>query len=87
MKLIADEHVSPKIVRAVCEIALARTCSLASIVKGAPYVWTEDEDWIERFAKDGGNGILSADRRMLKRPNLVQLMTDHDLVGIFLPAE
>jgi hypothetical protein len=30
---------------------------------------------------------LSADRKMLRRPTLIKRITDHGMVGIFLPAE
>ena len=88
MKLIGDEHVSPKIVREVNDIALTKKLfTLESIIGNTAYQATEDEDWIDKFAKDGGHGILSADRKMLKRPTLIKRITDHGMIGIFLPAE
>ncbi|WP_146149180.1 hypothetical protein [Nitratireductor sp. StC3] len=88
MKLIADEHVSPKIVRAVCEMALSRrTFSLETVIGNGDFSGQDDEDWVARFAKSGGHGLLSADRRMLRRPTLIKQITDTGLVAIFLPAE
>lgn len=88
MKLIADEHVSPKIVREVCEIALTQSdFSFVSIIGSSHYQGNTDEDWIDRFAQDGGHGILSADRNMLKRPTLIKKITDHGIIAAFLPSE
>ncbi len=87
MKLIGDEHISPKIVKAVCEIALNRAWTFEAITKTSPYVATEDEDWVVRFAKTGGNCVLSSDRNMLKRDTFIQKITQTDLILIYMPAD
>jgi hypothetical protein len=86
MNLIGDEHLSPKIIRAVGEIALRRGWRHDNVV-GSDLCNREDEDWIEAFAKAGGNAILSADRAMLRRPTLTKKISDLNLIGIYLPAE
>lgn len=86
MILIGDEHLSPRIIRAVCEIALRKGWTFDKVV-GSELCNREDEDWIEAFAKAGGNAILSADRAMLRRPTLTQKISDLGIVGIYLPAE
>lgn len=88
MKLIGDEHISPRIVKEVNDIAITKAAfTLETIIGNTAYQATEDEDWIDKFAKAGGYGLLSADRRMLKRPTLIKKITDHGMIGIFLPAE
>lgn len=86
MRICADEHVSPRILRAVHEIALPRSCTLCS-VRELQLGGSEDEYWIERFASDGGAGILSGDRRMLKRERVVTAIRQTSLVAIFLPSD
>ena len=86
MIIIGDEHLSPKIVRAVREIALRRGWRFDN-VNGSDLCSLEDEDWIESFAKSGGNVIVSADRAMLKRPTLIKKIADLSVIGIYLPAE
>lgn len=88
MRLIGDEHVSPKIIRAVRELALAgkpaRTGWSIESVIGSRYASTEDEDWIAAFATDGGQGLISADRRMLKRPTLITQIAETGVVGVYV---
>ncbi len=60
MRIRADEHVSPEIVRIICELALNLDFELSSVFNvghdGSP-----DEYWVTEFAKDGGDAILTAD--------------------------
>ncbi|PDT82956.1 hypothetical protein [Sinorhizobium sp. BJ1] len=86
MNIIGDEHVSPKIVRAVREIALRRTWTLEHVI-GSAYRSRPDEDWIAAFAHAGGHVFLSADRDMLRRPTLLAKISQLDLIGIYLPAQ
>ncbi|TIN98294.1 MAG: hypothetical protein E5Y03_25025 [Mesorhizobium sp.] len=86
MILIGDEHLSPKIIRAVCEVALRKGWRLDKVT-GSDLCSREDEDWIEAFAGAGGNAILSADRAMLRRPTLMKKISDLKLIGIYLPSE
>lgn len=86
MNIIGDEHLSPRIIRAVCEIALRKGWRLEKVV-GSALCNREDEDWVEAFAESGGNAIVSADRAMLKRPTLIKKISDLGLIGIYLPSE
>jgi hypothetical protein len=86
MKIIGDEHLSPKIAQAVREIALRRSWTLEHVI-GSVYRSRPDEDWIAAFAQAGGNVIVSADRAMLKRPTLISKISQMGLIGVYLPAE
>jgi hypothetical protein len=83
VKLIADEMISPKIVRAITEIALEKSWIFESIA-GSKYQGQSDEDWIMTFARHGGKCIISADRQMLKRPQLLHNIHDTGLIGMYL---
>lgn len=48
---------------------------------------TADETWIPRFAAEGGNAILSADRNILVRPNQLKALAESKLVAVFLSAK
>lgn len=86
MIIMGDEHLSPKIVRAVSEIALKKGWRFDHII-GSTLCSLQDEDWIESFSKVGGNVIISADRAMLKRPTLIKKISDFGITGVYLPAE
>ncbi|WP_333832048.1 hypothetical protein [Rubrimonas sp.] len=88
MKLIGDEHVSPKIIRAIRDLGLAgrEGWTIESVV-GSRYASIEDEDWIVAFANDGGRGLLSADREMLQRRTLVQQIAQTGLIAVYLPKK
>lgn len=87
MKLITDEHVSPKIARAIREIALEKTWTIETIIGNESYAGQEDEDWVSLFARAGGRGFVSADRKMLKRATLLEKITQTGLVAVCLPSE
>jgi len=85
LRLIADEMISPKIVRIVSETVLSPDWIFESVItanlRGKP-----DEDWIVTFARSGGNVFISADQRMLKRDAMLQGIAETGLVGIYLPS-
>lgn len=85
MRLIGDEHVSPKIIRALQDLAISRIdgWQIESAV-GSRYSGREDEDWVAAFARDGGHGLISADREMLKRPTLITQISETGLIGIYV---
>jgi len=87
MNILADEHISPRIVKAVCELALTGSFNFSTLIGNSDYQAIEDEDWIDKFGRNGGYGVISADRRMLQRPTLIQKITDHVMKAVFLPAE
>ncbi|MDG3440068.1 hypothetical protein [Nitrospirillum amazonense] len=86
MKICADEHISPKILRAVKEIVLSRSFSLFGVAD-LEFRGTEDEYWISTFARNGGNAILSCDRKMLKRDSLLTHIQETGLIAIYFPEE
>jgi hypothetical protein len=86
MKIRADEHVSPKIIRAVQSLILSKGWDLSHVRDhNAPR--TADETWVPRFKIEGGEGILSADRKMLARPHQLAAIRDAGLVGVFLSPQ
>lgn len=56
-------------------------------VRGSGYQGKSDEDWIEEFSSSGRNVFVSADRKMLRRPTMVQNIINLDLMAFFLPGE
>lgn len=87
MKTIFDEHVSPRIVRALENNArLASGWTLEHVI-GSKYASVEDEDWFVAFRNDGGDAVISADRKMLRRKTLLRTLSETGLVTIYLPHE
>jgi len=86
LKVRADEHVSPRIVRAVRESVLAGGWEL-SHVREVHERRTSDETWIPRFAASGGKAILSGDRKMRARPSQIKAIHDSEIVGIFMTSQ
>lgn len=86
MKIRADEHISPKLIRAVQSIALSHGWEL-SHVREHNAARTADETWIPRFVAEGGQVILSADRKIMARPHQLMVLIESKLIGIFLPAK
>lgn len=84
MKVRADEHVSPKIVRALRDVALSTGWEL-SHVRDAHPARTADETWVPRFAAEGGKAIITADYNMLKRPHQLLAVRASNVVGLILP--
>jgi len=85
LKIRADEHVSPKIVRAIQSLALSDGWELTH-VRDHPSARTADETWMPRFALEGGQVILSADRKIL-RPHQLAAISQGNLIGVFLSAK
>ena len=86
MRIRADEHVAPSIVRIVNELVLSHDFELTSILdvgdKGK-----KDEYWATAFANDGGHAILSADTDFFRRPHQVVAIDDTGLRVIYLPPK
>jgi predicted nuclease of predicted toxin-antitoxin system len=66
LKIRADEHVSPEIVRAVNKMALGKGFEFSHVYE-ADQAGHQDEHWVTAFAKDGGNAIVTADSDFHKR--------------------
>lgn len=87
MRTIFDEHVSPRIVRALENNArLAFGWTLGHVI-GSKYASVEDEEWFVAFRNDGGEVVISADRRMLRRRTLLRTLSETGLITIYLPRE
>lgn len=85
MRVIADEMISPKIVRAVSDTVLRANWRFES-VHNANLRGQADEDWVMAFARSSGHAIISADQKMLKRPTLIRRIAETGLIGIYLPS-
>ena len=83
MKICADEHVSPKIVKVVRDIALSPNCEICHI-SDAGNCGASDVSWITEFAQDNGKAILPADSDFHKRPHQVVAVWESDLIVIHL---
>jgi hypothetical protein len=86
LKVRADEHVSPKIVLAIQSLILKAGWEITH-VREFNSARTADETWIPRFAQEGGNVILSADRRILSRPHQIAALAESGVIGIFLSPQ
>jgi hypothetical protein len=86
LKIRADEHVSPHIVIAVRDIALRPGWEITSIHE-VGHCGDADEHWITKFANEGGDAILSADRDFLKLEPQVNAVFDTGLKVIHLPPK
>lgn len=84
MKIRADEHVSPKIIRALRDLVLNPAWEL-SHVREMHGTRTADETWVAQFAADGGRGIITADATMLKRPHQRRAIQSSGVAGVVLP--
>lgn len=85
MRIIADEMISPRIVRTISDTVLRASWQFDSVFT-ANLRGQADEDWIMSFARSEGHAIVSADQKMLKREALVQSISETGLIGIYLPA-
>lgn len=84
MKIRADEHVSPMIVRMVRDVAISPPFEFSSIYE-AGHRATADTYWITEFAQEGGGAIISADTDFIKKPPQVIAIDQTGLRVIFLP--
>lgn len=86
MKIRADEHVAPKIIKAVETLILSDGWEL-SHVRDKHSSRTMDETWVPQFADEGGKGILSGDRKMLAKPHQIMAIIHNGLVGVFMSKQ
>lgn len=84
MKIIADEMISSKIVNIINSVETRRNFKFVSVI-GSAYQSRPDVDWIDAFSQDGGKGILSADRKMLRKKSLIRGISKLGLTAIYLP--
>lgn len=86
MKIRADEHIAPKITKALEILVLPNGWELTH-VRDFHAARTADETWIPRFAAEGGQVILSADRKILARPHQLAAIAEGNLIGVFLSPQ
>lgn len=82
----ADEHVSPSIVDAIQRIALSPGWEISSTLRVGDR-GKSDVHWITKFASEGGDAILSADRDFLTLEPQVNAVFDTGLRVIHLPSK
>jgi predicted nuclease of predicted toxin-antitoxin system len=85
LKIRADEHVSREIVRAVREMALTPALELTHVIDIGDR-GSSDVHWITKFAREGGQAILSADTDFVKRPHQVMAVKETGVRVIHLPS-
>ena len=83
MKIRADEHVAPKILRALENLVLRDDWEL-SHVRDFHGARTLDETWIPRFASEGGRVLLSGDASMLRRPHELKAILESRVVVVVM---
>jgi PIN like domain len=86
LKICTDEHVSTWIVGIIRDSCLGSNHSLEH-VEDYHLRGIEDEIWVRRFAKAGGEAILSADSEMLRRHNEIVAICDSGLRLAILPSK
>ena len=86
MRVRADEHIAKAIVVAIRDIALDRVWEISS-VHDVGHVGDDDVHWITKFADDGGDAILSADRDFFTLEPQVNAVFDTGLKLIHLPPK
>ena len=86
MRIRADEHVSSRIVRMICDLALSSDYELSSVIDSG-HGGTGDPYWVTAFANEGGKAILSADTDFFKKPYQVVAIDNTGLKVIHLPSK
>ncbi|MGC2408680.1 MAG: DUF5615 family PIN-like protein [Methyloceanibacter sp.] len=86
MKIRADEHVSPPIVRWIRELGLTPGWELTS-VREEGHGGDHHVTWVTKFARDGGHAILSADKDFLKRHQQIVAICDTGLRVVHMPPK
>jgi hypothetical protein len=86
VKIRADEHVSPPIVRFIRELALSPGWELSS-VREVGHGGDGDVTWVTKFAREGGDAILSADKDFFRRPQQMVAVCDAGLRVVHMPPK
>lgn len=86
MKIRCDEHVSPQIVTIIRELALSPGWEISS-VREAGHCGDDDAHWITKFAQEGGNAILTADKDFTTLEPQVNAVFDTGLKVIQMPGK
>jgi hypothetical protein len=86
LKICADEHESTWIVGIIRDSCLDKEHSLEH-VEDYHLRGVQDEIWVRRFARAGGEAIVSADANMLRRHHEVIAICESSLRLIVLPSK
>ena len=85
MKIRADEHVSPQIVETICGLCLSAGWTFDHVNhvgdRGA-----SDVHWMNNFAADGGQAVLTADTDFTSRPPQVVAVARTGMKIMLLPS-
>lgn len=89
MKIALDEHISPKVIDAIS--GLLEDARHGEIIVVSAYKYAEpparsDVPWLRKFALDGGNVVVTADKKMRSRLHERQALLDLEFIAIFTPA-
>lgn len=82
MKVMADEHLSPYLARALRELFAADHQVEHIRERFGPA--TTDLSWIQALSQEGGWVILSADRRITRNRTELHAFRSSGLIGFFL---
>lgn len=86
MKVRCDEHISPRIVTAISDLALSPGWEISSVLT-VGHGGEKDDHWITNFANEGGYGIITADRDFLSLPPQINAVFDTGIKVIHLPPK
>lgn len=83
MRLCADENVAPVLSELIREQLLSATFTLET-VDDHQAVGVEDQIWVRKFSKAGGDAIIGADFAMTKKPHEVAAISETELRLVIL---
>lgn len=86
MRICADENVAPLLSALIRDALLGRHHTLETVddhqAKGV-----DDDIWVRKFGKAGGEAIVGADAKMLTRPHEVVAIVESGLRLVVLPPQ
>jgi hypothetical protein len=86
MKVIIDENISPRIIRAIRELNKDPLISVLSVREGYG-AGTSDPDWMFRFKDEGGAAMISGDENILKKSINLAAYIESGLISIWPPSQ
>jgi hypothetical protein len=85
MKIIIDENISPRIVRALREPNKEPDIQIDSVREGYG-AGTPDPDWMFRYKADGGLAMISGDENILQKTVNRVAYAESGLISIWPPS-
>lgn len=86
MKVIIDENISPKIIRALRELNKDPSISIESVREGYGS-GILDPDWMFRFKEDGGAAMVSGDENILRKSVNLTAYIESGLISVWPPSK